>query len=69
MDKKIQLIADCIETMEKMKEFINNMQTIQDQNMLAVGFRLGILLSEVNLLQQDLQELNGYLQKEIEGEL
>lgn len=68
MDNKIKATSDCIEQLANIMEYINNMQTLPDPNNYVIGFRLGIILSELNVLQQDIIRIQRMLQDELGSE-
>ena len=63
MDKKINILSNTITTLDTLKEYLNNMQTLNANNLFELGFKIGIVLSEINLIQQDLVELHDDLQE------
>ncbi len=65
MNNKIKITSDCIEQLANIMEYINNMQTLPDPNNYVIGFRLGIILSELNVLQQDIIRIQRALQDEL----
>lgn len=63
-NKKIEITLDASQTIENLKEYINDMQTIKDPNTFILGLRMGIVLTELNALQSDLAGLLKELQNE-----
>ena len=53
----IEIIKETIKDIQNLKEYINNMQNLKDPNSFILGFRLAIILNEINNIEENLSRI------------